>query len=1731
MEVTNNFEDGSTQGWGIGNSAGHPNPPTNVATGGPDGADDNFLQTQANGGAGAGSRLAFFNESADWTGDYAGDGVTGITATANNQGSSNIVLRVALDGAGGRFVTTEGITLSPGSGWEDVAFSIEAADLTAVGGTDVDATLGNVSQIRFINSPTPSYQGAAVPAQLGIDNIATVVAEPPVDPVDPPVDPPTVTPTVSLFVEPAVVSEDGDDSSFTITFQVDGFAEGEFPEEGVEAIIGGGFTEIFAAPQLFDNNVPVPIVPEGGQEFVEILDNGAAFLIRLNAPTVTVTPTIFDDLIEEEPVTFDLEILPGEGYEVGTGIASLTIIDGDSVIPGGGPTVGLSVSDTDLEEGDELIVNFDVDGEIPEDGLELFIAGGPTDLGEFNIFNEDGSPAVELEGIDEFPLQGGDEGGFFVTLNDNQASLTLSVFDDGPGEGEEVLNFELIDGEEYEVNPDASSVDLTINDTPPGTPIVTVTLPDVVSEEDENPILTAVFTVTNGEVPAEGLTVALGGDTSLLFSPDIADNNRPLEFNPPGSVGFVASATPEGEFLLLTTLFASEASVGLPIFNDIIEEPDTDFTFTLEALGDFVIAPGSEESTVTLTDGVPGGVGPTVSLSVSDTDLEEGDDLTVNFDVDGDIPDDGLQLFITSGPTDLGEFNIFNEDGTPAIALDGIDGFPLQGGDEGGFFVTLTDNQASIDLSVFKDGPNEGLEELSFTLANGEGYEVDPAAQNVTLSINDGGEDAEYVLESGVTSVYLDFALLEAAAGITLISADSDAAPAERTFQIPPLPAFQVGFEITEETDFSFAPVGFVPVGGSIEHDGTITLGVGGAEVTVGEFSIGFDPARASDVASGFFVADTLDDALGLEVLFDLDIPATAAVSGIDGDDLNLGDANLLLAPEVATALGNADLAGADVGDARIDALVEVVDDSDLPVVSLFIEPSVVAEDSDNPSFVGTFTVDGEIPEAGLPIIIGGSFLTQPVGLFNDNIPAPWLPEGSFQPTGPVFDDDGNLTGFTVTLFEPSTSSNPFIFDDIIEEEPIELLYSILPGDGYVIGQGDAPLTVIDGPSVLPGSGPTVSLSVSDTDLMEGEEFTVNFEVDGDIPEGGLAVYVDGPAAALSEFNIFGDEGIDPATDIVGLTGLPEPDNDAGGFFATITENQASLTLSVFEDGSGEGEEVLTFDLINGEQYELSDTSSSVDLTINDTPEGTPIVSVALEPSQVSEEDDSPAITATFTVETTTGEEFAIPEAVFDTEGNLVSGGLPILVDGADILTLFDEISGDPVLDGLTIGSFFDPNQPTLVELVLLQSTSTGTLNILNDVIEEADQDYTVTLLDGTPIGSTYAINPEATSGTTTLIDANGGPSVGPTVGITITDADLTEGEEFTLNFAVEGDDLPSADNPLTVLVDSTTFAALGEFALFDENGTPLFSTTGIDGVPTVGDTGASSFLVNLIDSNASITLSVFDDGPDEGLETLTFEIANGELYEVDAAASSVTVSIDDGGIPSVVNEGTDGADRLFGEGGDDTLSGGSEDDTIFGRAGNDAIDGGSEDDRLFGGDGNDTINGGSENDRIAGNAGDDILTGGSGDDRIFASSGTDILDGGSGDDRLFGGDDRDILIGNMGDDFLNGGDGDDVLMGVTGRDVLVGGDGADLFVYGVGDGKDLIRDFEVGIDKIGLVESEFTFDDLTITQSGSRTVLGVASSGETLAVLKGVDASSIGESSFEIVPNVATVEEAMAIL
>ncbi|MEL6442367.1 MAG: hypothetical protein AAFQ80_24360 [Cyanobacteria bacterium J06621_8] len=180
------------------------------------------------------------------------------------------------------------------------------------------------------------------------------------------------------------------------------------------------------------------------------------------------------------------------------------------------------------------------------------------------------------------------------------------------------------------------------------------------------------------------------------------------------------------------------------------------------------------------------------------------------------------------------------------------------------------------------------------------------------------------LVTSGTTSVSLDLPLLELAAGITLVSVNTSGAPFSEEFSL--------GFPIIGDTDFSFETEPFTPLDGEIEHSGTVTLNLNDIPVTVGEFSIEFDASRISDIASGFFVSDTTDDVLGLEILFDISAPGNITTEG----GLTISEADLLVAPELATALDTPTLTGADVGDARIDAstinIDEDIDDDDIDI-------------------------------------------------------------------------------------------------------------------------------------------------------------------------------------------------------------------------------------------------------------------------------------------------------------------------------------------------------------------------------------------------------------------------------------------------------------------------------------------------------------------------------------------------------------------------------------------------------------------------------------------------------------------------------------------------------------------------------------------------------------------------------------------------------------------------------
>jgi len=262
--------------------------------------------------------------------------------------------------------------------------------------------------------------------------------------------------------------------------------------------------------------------------------------------------------------------------------------------------------------------------------------------------------------------------------------------------------------------------------------------------------------------------------------------------------------------------------------------------------------------------------------------------------------------------------------------------------------------------------------------------------------------------------------------------------------------------------------------------------------------------------------------------------------------------------------------------------------------------------------------------------------------------------------------------------------------------------------------------------------------------------------------------------------------------------------------------------------------------------------------------------------------------------------------------------------------------------------------------------------------------------------------------------------------------------------------------------------------------------------------------------------------------------IERSDLSFVDMNGQSIDIAFSD-----VIIEGSPGNDELFGAIDENNhIIGGAGDDILHAVGGENILDGGAGDDALHSGTGTDTFvfraGDGINNvigfdlaqDRIAldGVARADIsfyeywngaqiyladgtdfffedLTGVTMDDFSFidmdgnpidASEPLTVLQGTTGDDTLVGSATRNNhIIGDAGDDFLDGVDGDNILDGGTGSDFMASGAGADTFVFRLGDGQDVIEDFDLMQDDIAL--DGLDEEDLTLTDHGSGSALVAA--------------------------------------
>ncbi|MGR3602019.1 MAG: VWA domain-containing protein [Heliomarina sp.] len=325
-----------------------------------------------------------------------------------------------------------------------------------------------------------------------------------------------------------------------------------------------------------------------------------------------------------------------------------------------------------------------------------------------------------------------------------------------------------------------------------------------------------------------------------------------------------------------------------------------------------------------------------------------------------------------------------------------------------------------------------------------------------------------------------------------------------------------------------------------------------------------------------------------------------------------------------------------------------------------------------------------------------------------------------------------------------------------------------------------------------------------------------------------------------------------------------------------------------------------------------------------------------------------------------------------------------------------------------------------------------------------------------------------------------------------------------------------------------------------------------------VVDDGLSNGSTTIVLDPSSLSDELLDPGIDEtDLESLTIYLNDVAVATIDPADLAITPfglryfefqlagmhakSDDKVEVRAVANDGastvistTQVIEHLSGKDKGDKLHGNDGNDTLDGAAGNDILMGGAGADKLIGGQGKDSASyADAESAVVADLSGATTAHGDAVGDSYFSiesligSSYHDVLTGNgkantirglNGSDTLSGEGGKDFLIGNRGNDNLNGGRGKDTLRGESGNDTLTGGAKADRFVFGIGDGRDVITDFQVRgkAEKVDLKEFEVaSFSDLKGLMSDKKgnTVINF-DDGERL-ILQNLSTSDLSANDF----------------
>ncbi|NJR60792.1 MAG: peptidase [Cyanobacteria bacterium CRU_2_1] len=1312
---------------------------------------------------------------------------------------------------------------------------------------------------------------------------------------------------------PANISEEDADATVVWQWTV----TGDFPQDGVVINFDTlGENDVIKFTEQFAANREVEFIDS---EIVDFDPATGRLAILLTAPDASFVLPIANDVIEEGAQTFDFRLAAGEGYTVDPNKnATLLTITDDNGGAGIGPTVGFSVSKTELTEaGDEFTVNFTVDGEIPAEGVTVFVnSSSPTAIADFDIAGID--PATDITGTNgEFPE--GNASGFLITITEPTASITLSTFDDDIDEGVEELSFTLVNGEDYEVDPDASGVTLKIDDQVDTTnrPIVSLqTLTGAFDSEDNllapalvqtleggTSLLSFVFTV-EGEIPEDGLVVSV--NSNILIRDYFANLGAEL-FTPGGElIGAITdpeTGDPTGFQFRITQ---PNAIINLPVKDDANSDDPVNATFSLEPIESYSIDPDADSSTVTFydtLDQVPDlTVTPEVSLRVDNAMLNEatGNLTTLTFSLSEAPPPEGVIVYVKSASLtggegdpsgrDIAEFDIYNAEITGGV-------FPAPNFAANGFYFKITEQTATIKLPAFADDELEGIEDFTFDLQTAPGYTIADDAGSVTLSVVDNENSQIQVSFTTEPAV-----LIESEKTASIHTFSLSAAPPEEGLVVsvvaPNISEFDLAAIAVEGGEIArLTPSGFdlkitakeatirLPVADDGTDEGleeaTFTLQDApeyqvNPDAVVGTFQIVDTPGQtpALDVSEP---NDTIEKALDTKLSatnnkvsftstidFDFDNSyenADGTVTYVDGsEDVDLYKVSLKAGDTIKIDL---DANQFEEG-RKVDTSLRVFDA--------------------NGTQVG-FNEDGAAPDE--------LFEAKWASYLEFTAPA----DGDYYLGVAIYDN---------TTYDPNIpgSGGGFSATDPNEYGTGEYTLNISLNDADAF---------IAKPTAIPrgdGSGPAISLFTvagtygTDFDTLgfdilapgavetvaegAGSALNIVLTADGEIPEDGVEVFItaDSPLLAyLGTRDSFGALLSDKPFTRGGqfLDAVYDASGTPIGFTFLLEQSFATIVIPVTDRDTAETDdpETVTFSVVESAGYTVSDLGSSA-VTFYDSvdqvpiPDTLPEVSLAVNTTELIESAET-ELTLTLSL----------------SEAPPV-GGVQVYVSGnsQDFLnefTIFEaEFSGGvAVADGAVSGFYFQ----------MFEQTATITLPVFNSAdIVEGIEEFNLSIKPG----AGYTVNPDSGSATLTIKDT---PNSKLQVNFSTEPAVLIETEETVSKHTFSLSATPP-EGGVTVSVSAPNLADFNLDEIVVEGG-------------EIGEVRADGFDFTITAKTATIELPVATDTNAEGVETATFTLNPGDGYQVNPEAKSGTFTIADAPAlaPSSTEESNDTLDTAIATG------------------------------------------------------------------------------------------------------------------------------------------------------------------------------------------------------------------------